>query len=220
MPDIAKDELVYQLSSALAPVALLKGYREVRDATKDLDVATFFGHLLHGEVLPGFSDYHDEDLQDDLLNYADQVTENYTDPSNDRLLGAPSLFDWGRFNLPVVLDAWQRGEAAPASVFALAALGVFISQAGYDKDAVPRAFGPNDYRELLEKVRAAFPGAEATESQLVTWYRALIEASDYFANETPEKREELTERLAVEAAGYAQIILSEGVKTALKATFQ
>lgn len=219
MPDVAKENLEPGLHYAMAPVGLLKGHRQVDQAASDLDIATFLGHLLHGEVLPSIADYHDEDLQDELVDYADQVTDKLSDSSLGKPL-APSLANWKTYNLPVVVDAWHRGEEAPASVFALAALAAFASGTGFDTEKVPSGFAVNDDEATIESIRNAFPGAEATESQLADWFRAIIEVGGFFADDAPQQREELTGRLAAEAASYAQIILSEGVKTALKATFQ
>jgi len=74
--------------------------------------------------------------------------------------------------------------------------------------------------ELLEVCRGTFPGAQASEAELATWLRGIIKEAGFFAESDPAQAAEFTERLATEAAGYAHTILNEGVKTALKATFQ
>jgi len=210
------------MQTALTPVGLLKGHSQVQQAASDLDIATFLGHLLHGEILPSIGDYHDDDKQDQLIELADKVTEQLSDPDANLDLvemSADPLTDWKTNSLPNLLAAWQRDEEAPASVFALAAIAVLIANSGLDIDRIG-SFDRYDGTAQAAAIKSSFPGANATEAELTAWLRGIIEQGGFFDGADPAQREANIERLATAAAADAQIILTEGVKTALKANFQ
>ena len=230
MPDIRgfrakKVKILNGLHTAMTQVGLLKGRNEVREAIEDMDIATYLGHLLHGEVLPSIAEYHESDeAQDELIAFADKITERFGNPYLKHKLADISLNSiskWKARNLPVAVDAWARGADAPATVFALASMAVLIAGAGHDAEAVKaNGFEMKDDPELLEVIRGTFPGANASEAELTTWFRSLIKEAGFFAEDDEAQAQQLTERLAGEAAGFAHTILDEGVKTALKASFQ
>ena len=121
------------LMAALTPVALLRGRGTVGEAVADLDIATYLGHLLHGEVLPAFPEYDDDDGQGDdgaqpahetLLELADAATDELATTQAGQPLvpdAAAGLANWRERLLPVAVAAWERGDNAPGAIFALAA---------------------------------------------------------------------------------------------------
>jgi len=229
MPDIRgfrakKVKILNGLHTAMTQVGLLKGRQEVREAIEDLDISTYLGHLLHGEVLPSISEYHDDDQQDELIEFADKITERFGNPYLKHKLADISLNSiskWKARNLPVALDAWERGESAPATVFALAALAVLVAGAGFDAEAVQTTgFEMKDDAELLADIRGAFPGPDAGVAELTSWFTTIVQKAGFFAEAPAGEQAALTQRLAAEAAEFASLILQEGVKTALKANFQ
>ncbi|MCL1800822.1 MAG: tagaturonate reductase [Promicromonosporaceae bacterium] len=228
MPDIRgfrakKVKILNGLHTAMTQVGLLRGRAEVRETVEDLDIATYLGHLLHGEVLPSIAEYHDADSQAELMEFADKITERFRNPFLKHKLSdiaLNSISKWQARNLPVALSARERGEEAPATVFALAALAVLVSGAGFDAERVKKSgFEPKDDPELLEVIRGAFPGADATNEQLVDWFRAIIKQAGFFAAESNEQGIADSDWLASKAAPYAAMILQEGIKAALKAYF-
>ena len=196
MQDAAADQITKSMHTAMAPVGVLKGHDELHQAAGDLDIATYAGHLLHGEVLPSFSEYDESDeSQDALIEKADQVTAGFGAEGQKlkgSLLGPDPIADWKTHNLPLVRAAWARGDEAPANVFALAAIAA---------------------------ARGGLP-ANASEEQLTEWFSNLIKESGFFAQDDGAEAQKFCDKLAAEAAGYAYTIQDEGVKTALKANFQ
>jgi len=211
------------LHTAMAPVGLLKGRTHVHDAVVDLDIATFLGHLLHGEVLPSLAEYYDDEQQDGLIEFADQVVEQFGDAASAHQLAeiaTDSLIRWQANNLPVAIAAWERDDEAPATEFTLAAIAVLGAEAGFDlaNGHIKQALPASEVTGLAQ-LRATFPGETASLEELTDWLSGFIVAADLFAAQPAADREQLTERLAAHTAQYAYDILHDGVKAALKATF-
>lgn len=213
------------LLTAMAPAGILAGRATVAQAATNLTIASYLGHLLHGEVLPGFAEYDDD--VDELMAAADAVTEAFTDAFVDEpLAGLASVSRWAAHCLPVAVGAWQADREAPMTVLAFAALAALASGRGFDAERVAASgFVMPDDAALVETIRDAFD-AEDVEG----WLRAVIVGAGLFAPtaaggpEVPDVAgvpeaavPALAARLAADAAPHARLILDEGITVALKA---
>jgi tagaturonate reductase len=228
MPDITgfrakKVKILNGMHTAMTQVGLLRGRQEVREAIADIDIASYLGHLLHGEVLPSIAEYHEDDTQDELVNFADKITERFTNPYLKHKLADISLNSiskWQARNLPVAVAAFERGEEAPATVFALAALVVLMAGQGFDANGVKDSgFESKDDPELLGFIKDTFPGAEASEPQLTQWFADFIDKAGFAAEYAGADSAQITAKIAGQAAAFAKEIMAEGVKVALKGNF-
>lgn len=217
MPDLdstserARARIDDGLRTAMAPVGILAGRGTVSEAVTNLNVASYLGHLLHGEVLPSFPSY-DDDGADALMELADAVTEGFTDPAHDQPLAdlcRDAASRWRTCGLPVALDAWAAGREAPLTVLTFAALAVLYSGRGFDAARVAASgFEVRDDAALVAVVRDGFD-ADDVEG----WLRRTIDRAELF----PAADDALAGRLATEAAPHARMILDEGITVALKA---
>lgn len=214
------------LLTAMAPAGILAGRATVAQAATNLTIASYLGHLLHGEVLPGFAEYDDD--VDELMAAADAVTEAFTDAFVDEpLAGLASVSRWAAHCLPVAVGAWQADREAPMTVLAFAALAALASGRGFDAERVAASgFVMPDDAALVETIRDAFD-AEDVEG----WLRAVIVGAGLFAptaagggRDVPggpgvseAAAPALAARLAADAAPHARLILDEGITVALKA---
>ena len=209
-----KVRILNGLHTAMAPAGLLAGRETVRDAVENLNIASYLGHLLHGEVLPSIPEVdEDGDPTPELVDLADRITERFTNPYLQHRLADISLHSvskWRARNLPVALDAWAAGREAPLTVFALAALAVLYSGRGFDAARVEASgFEVRDDAVLVTQLRATFDDAD-----LAGWLHGFVDAAGFVAG-LPDG-DALAARLAAEAAPFARTLLDEGITVGLK----
>ncbi|WP_165350366.1 tagaturonate reductase [Xylanimonas protaetiae] len=212
---LTKVRILNGLHTAMAQVGLLAGRETVGEAAANLTIASYLGHLLHGEVLPSLPAYEESDeAAEALAELADRITERFTSPFlHHRLadIALNSVSKWQARNLPVALDAWAAGREASLTVLAFAALAVLYGGQGFDADRVAASgFAPRDDAALVALVRDTFPGPDG---DVEGWLRTVIDAAGFF----PPDDGALAARLAAEAAAHARVILTEGITVALKA---
>ncbi|ACZ31670.1 Mannitol dehydrogenase domain protein [Xylanimonas cellulosilytica DSM 15894] len=215
-----KVRILNGLHTAMAAVGLLAGRNEVSDAVANLTIASYLGHLLHGEVLPSIPEYSaSDDGAEALAEFADRITERFTNPSlHHRLadISLNSISKWQARNLPVALDAWGAGREAPLTVLAFAALAVLYSGRGFDAARVAESgFEVRDDAALVALVRDTFP-AEGTDDDVERWLRGVIDAAGFFSADDAADGYAPAARLAAEAAPLARTILEEGITVTLK----
>ncbi len=83
--------------TVLVPIAMLKGYKTVRESLSDPHVEAFLRQCIYDEIIPGL------DLpKDELVQFADSVMERFKNPSIDHYLSAIALNSVDKFKVRVM----------------------------------------------------------------------------------------------------------------------
>lgn len=201
------------LQTAMAPIGLLAGYRDVRETLSDAEISQFLAAALTEEILPSLRD--GDPVEDaELERYAASAVENIAKSRQDLVeISRNSLSKWQARNLPVIKDAWAHGRGAQATVFAFGALAALYTGYGPDAAAARNAgFHAADDEAMLALLRSMFPGPNASPTQLERWLREIVDAEGYFAaDDAPAAA-----RFSAATAPIVHAILRDGIRAALR----
>lgn len=217
-----KVRILNGLHTAMAAVGLLSGAETVGEAVAKPEIQTYLTMLLTEEILPSIeqnAQLMGDDTPETLEAFAAKIVERFGNPYLRHNLGdiaLNSISKWQTRNLPVVLDLWANGQPADAEILAFAALCVLYAGGGVGAGAIPSNFEVRDDAELVANMRAAFPDGNAGSTvanigALTNWFGCIIKHAGFFTDD----QQDIADGLAHEAAGYANIILTEGIDAAI-----
>jgi len=204
------------LQTAMAPIGLLAGYRDVHSTLQDAEISQFLAALLTEEIVPSLHDHHAYGDAAEMEREVESLVGQLAATGTRRYLDAisrNSLTKWQTRSLPVLRSAWAHGRGAQATIFAFAALAVLYAGQGVDAATARKAgFCAADNEAMLALMRSMFPGPDATLAQLERWLRDVVDAAGYFApDETPGAA-----RFSAAAAPIVHAILRDGIRAALR----
>ena len=198
--------------TSFVPAAFLMGYDIVLDAMNDPLVATFMDDTLHKEVIPTLS------LPvDDLLSFADAVTQRFRNPYIKHALLSiclNSVSKWRARCMPSLLGYVEKNGKLPEHlVFSLAAL-IDLYRGGKLKDGKLECLRDGKPYTLQDDAAVLEFFAENGDTPAADLARAFIEREDFFGPDL-KKVPGLTEKVAA----YLSEIEKDGVRKVMEKHF-